>query len=65
MIHEGFFLSDYRELHLYLAGIGNVGQKLMLQLQQQQEKLIETLKLKINLVGIYQQPEDGDRYRWN
>jgi aspartokinase/homoserine dehydrogenase 1 len=52
VIHEGFFLSDIRELHLYLAGIGNVGQKLMLQLQQQQEKLIETLKLKINLVGI-------------
>lgn len=52
VIHEGFFLSDYRELHLYLAGIGNVGQKLLLQLHQQQEKLIETLKLKVNLVGI-------------
>jgi aspartokinase/homoserine dehydrogenase 1 len=52
VIHEGFFLSDYRELHLYLAGIGNVGQKLLLQLQQQREKLIESLKLKVNLVGI-------------
>ncbi len=52
VIHEGFFLSDYRELHLYLAGLGNVGQNLMLQLQKQREKLIETLKLKVNLVGI-------------
>ncbi|MEN8230939.1 MAG: aspartate kinase, partial [Bacteroidota bacterium] len=52
VIHEGFFLSDYRELHLYLAGIGNVGKKLMLQLQKQQEKLTETLKLKVNLVGV-------------
>jgi aspartokinase/homoserine dehydrogenase 1 len=52
VIHEGFFLSDYRELHLYLAGLGNVGQKLMLQLQKQQEKLLENLKLKVNLVGI-------------
>ncbi len=52
VIHEGFFLSDYRELHLYMAGIGNVGQKLLLQLQKQQEKLIESLKLKVNLVGI-------------
>ena len=52
VIHEGFFLSDYRELHLYLAGVGNVGQKLLLQLQQQQNKLIESLKLKVNLVGI-------------
>ena len=52
VIHEGFFLSDYRELHLYLAGLGNVGQKLMRQLQKQQKKLLENLKLKVNLVGI-------------
>jgi len=52
VIHEGFFLSDYRELHLYLAGLGNVGQKLMLQLQKQQKKLLDKLKLKVNLVGI-------------
>jgi aspartokinase/homoserine dehydrogenase 1 len=52
VIHEGFFLSDYRELHLYLAGLGNVGQKLMTQLQKQQKKLLENLKLKVNLVGI-------------
>jgi len=52
VIHEGFFLSDYRELHLYLAGLGNVGKKLLLQLEKQQEKLMENLKLKVNLVGI-------------
>jgi aspartokinase/homoserine dehydrogenase 1 len=52
VIHEGFFLSDYRELHLYLAGLGNVGKKLMMQLQKQQQKLLENLKLKVNLVGM-------------
>jgi len=52
VIHEGFFLSDYRELHLYLAGLGNVGKKFLVQLQKQQEKLMENLKLKVNLVGI-------------
>jgi aspartokinase/homoserine dehydrogenase 1 len=52
VIHEGFFLSDYRELHLYLAGLGNVGQKLLMQLQKQQQKLLENLQLKVNLVGI-------------
>jgi aspartokinase/homoserine dehydrogenase 1 len=52
VIHEGFFLSRYRELHLYLAGTGNVGQHLIAQLQKQQQKLIETHKLKVNLVGI-------------
>ncbi len=52
LIHEGFFLSNYRELHLYLAGIGNVGIRLIEQLKKQQEKLIKSHKLKVNLVGI-------------
>jgi bifunctional aspartokinase / homoserine dehydrogenase 1 len=52
VIHEGFFLSDYRELHLYLAGLGKVGKKFLLQLEKQQQKLMENLKLKVNLVGI-------------
>jgi aspartokinase/homoserine dehydrogenase 1 len=52
VIHEGFFLSDYRELHLFLAGIGNVGQRLIAQLKKQQEKLIHSHKLKVNLIGI-------------
>jgi aspartokinase/homoserine dehydrogenase 1 len=52
VIHEGFFLSYYRELHLYLAGAGKVGQKLIAQLQKQQGKLTDTHKLKLHLVGI-------------
>jgi aspartokinase/homoserine dehydrogenase 1 len=52
VIHEGFFLSHYRELHLFVAGTGNVGQKLIAQLQKQQARLIETHKLKVNLTGI-------------
>ncbi|MEN8158178.1 MAG: bifunctional aspartate kinase/homoserine dehydrogenase I [Bacteroidota bacterium] len=52
VIHEGFFLSDHRELHLYLAGAGNVGERLIAQLEKQQKKLIDTHKLKVNLVGI-------------
>ncbi len=52
LIHEGFFLSNYKQLHLYLAGIGNVGIRLIEQLKKQQEKLIKSHKLKINLVGI-------------
>ena len=52
VIHEGFFLSDYKELHLYLAGVGTVGKKLLSQIEAQQKKLTDSLKLKINLVGI-------------
>ncbi len=51
VIHEGFFLSDYRVLHLYLAGVGNIGRKFLEQLQKQQEQLLDSLHLKVRLVG--------------
>jgi aspartokinase/homoserine dehydrogenase 1 len=51
-IHEGFFLSNYKELHLFLAGVGNVGKSLLQQIQSQREVLMNDLKLKINLVGV-------------
>lgn len=52
VVNEGFFLDDMREMHLYIAGIGNVGSKLLTQLRQQRDKLMESHRLKINLVGI-------------
>ncbi len=52
VVNEGFFLDDIREIHLYIAGIGNVGDKLLNQLRLQHKKLIESHRLKINLVGI-------------
>lgn len=51
-IHEGFFLSHYKELHLFLVGIGNVGGSLLKQVQNQQEKLMEEHRLKIHVTGI-------------
>ena len=51
-IHEGFFLSNYKELHLFLVGIGNVGGSLLQQIQSQREILMRDLKLKINLMGV-------------
>jgi aspartokinase/homoserine dehydrogenase 1 len=51
-IHEGFFLSNYKELHLFLVGIGNVGGSLLQQIQSQREVLMRDLKLKINLMGV-------------
>lgn len=52
VIHEGFFLSHYRELHLYLAGAGTVGSSLLRQIQNQQEILLRDHHLKINVIGI-------------
>ncbi len=51
-IHEGFFLSEARELYLFMAGTGNVGRKLLAQVQAQQEKLLASHRLKINLAGL-------------
>jgi len=52
VIHEGFFLSHYKELHLYLVGAGNVGSSLLRQIRAQQEKLLINHRLQINLVGL-------------
>lgn len=52
VIHDGFFLSRYKELHLFLAGTGNVGSSLIRQLQKQHDILLKDHNLKINLTGI-------------
>ncbi|HLO57851.1 MAG TPA: bifunctional aspartate kinase/homoserine dehydrogenase I [Bacteroidales bacterium] len=52
VIHEGFFLSHYRELHLYLVGAGTVGGNLLKQIQNQQEILLRDHHLKVNVIGI-------------
>ena len=52
VLHEEFFETTYKQLHLYVVGVGNVGGKLLAQLQQQQSYLQEHLRLKIKVVGI-------------
>ena len=52
VIHEGFFLSHYRELHLYIVGTGTVGGNLLKQIMNQQDVLLRDHHLKINVVGI-------------
>lgn len=52
VIHEEFFLSHYKELHLYIIGAGTVGSSLLKQIASQQEKLLVNHRLKINLVGV-------------
>jgi aspartokinase/homoserine dehydrogenase 1 len=52
VVHEGFFLSAYKELNLFLIGIGTVGGNFIQQLKQQHEKLFNEKRLKVKLVGI-------------
>ncbi|MCJ7820088.1 MAG: bifunctional aspartate kinase/homoserine dehydrogenase I, partial [Bacteroidales bacterium] len=51
VIHDGFFLSTIKEMHLFLAGTGLVGTSLLNQLHRQQDILLKDHNLKINLVG--------------
>ncbi|HJX71661.1 MAG TPA: bifunctional aspartate kinase/homoserine dehydrogenase I [Bacteroidales bacterium] len=52
VIHEGFFLSHIKDLHLYLMGIGTVGSQLLEQIKTQKAKLLQEHKLNINVIGI-------------
>lgn len=52
VIHDSFFLSEYKELNLFICGIGTVGGMLIEQIRSQQEKLRQTHRLKLNVVGI-------------
>jgi len=52
VIHDGFFLSKYKELHLFVAGTGLVGTSLLKQIKNQLSALQNERNLKINLIGI-------------
>lgn len=52
VIHDGFFLSRFKEMYLFIAGTGLVGSSLMKQLQEQYSTLISEHNLKINLIGV-------------
>ena len=52
VLHEEFFETVYKEINLFIAGVGNVGGKLVAQILQQQQYLLKNLHLKINVVGI-------------
>ncbi len=52
VLHEEFFETSYKQLNIYVAGVGNVGGKLINQIQKQAEYLKKSLRLQINIVGI-------------
>lgn len=52
VLHDSFFLSEYKVLNLFICGIGTVGGNLIEQIRAQYETLKETQQLKLNVVGI-------------
>jgi len=51
-IHESFFLSDRRKLHLFMIGVGNVGRVFIDQVKAQQEYLAKKHNLNVFIAGL-------------
>ena len=51
-VHEAFFEKEIKEIHLFVAGVGNVGSKLLDQIHKQQDYLLKRMHLKVKVAGI-------------
>lgn len=52
VLHEEFFEATYRQIHVFIMGAGNVGGKLILQLQKQFDALHQNLRLRMRVAGL-------------
>ena len=52
VIHDSFFLSEYKVLNLFICGVGTVGGSLIEQIASQRQKLMDEHSLQLNVVGI-------------
>ncbi|PKP13122.1 MAG: bifunctional aspartate kinase/homoserine dehydrogenase I [Bacteroidetes bacterium HGW-Bacteroidetes-3] len=51
-LHAEFFEDQTKQLNLFVVGVGNVGQKLLAQIKNQQAYLLEQLKLQVRVIGM-------------
>lgn len=51
-LHERFFEDQRKQLNLFIMGVGNVGGRLMAQIEQQHTYLSENFNLTIRVLGI-------------
>lgn len=51
-LHASFFLSDTKELHLFMIGVGLIGSTLIKQIKEQAAYLKEKQSLEIKVVGL-------------
>ncbi len=52
VLHETFFLSQYKKVNLFVVGVGNVGKTLLQQLITQKKYLRDEFSLEFNLAGL-------------
>lgn len=51
-LHEAFFEENIKQLNLFIMGVGNVGSRLLNQIQQQREYLKKEMKINLRVIGI-------------
>ena len=52
VLHEEFFESEIKQVHLYICGVGNVGSKLIQQIYSQNKYLNENLLMNLRVAGL-------------
>ena len=52
VLHEEFFESEIKQIHLYICGTGNVGSKLIQQIYEQNSYLKENFLINLRIAGI-------------
>lgn len=52
VLHEDFFETTYKQINLFIVGTGNVGKKLLNQLEQQFHYLQKHLRLQVRVIGL-------------
>ncbi|SIS81264.1 aspartate kinase [Chryseobacterium ureilyticum] len=52
VLHEEFFESEIKQIHLYICGTGNVGNKLIEQIYEQNQYLRENHLINLRIAGI-------------
>lgn len=52
VLHEEFFETSYKQINVFIAGTGNVGKKLIGQIQNQQQNLQQSLSMQLRVIGI-------------
>lgn len=51
-LHEAFFSDGNKQINLFVVGVGTVGSRLLAQLNQQREYLLEKMRLNVRVVGL-------------
>ncbi len=51
-LHEEFFSDGRKQINLFIVGAGTVGSRLLEQLRQQHDYLLENLRLNVRVVGL-------------